>query len=447
MKTKYQIIILGLVTLLSRIPFLGAGYGSDPDAWRLADAARKIIDTGQYTLSREPCHPVQEYITALFIGGGPWLVNGLTALMSVAAVVFFALVLMKWGLKNYLPAAMALAFVPVVYINSVNAMDYIWALGFIMVGLYFLSDRKYWLTGLMIGLAIGSRVTSGVFLIPFALIILTNDNLKTMSDKIRPIIIMVGVALLTGIIIYIPVYLRYGFDFWMFYEGAPTGFRDVMNLATYGVWGFTGVLGIGLLLILLSFFPGILCRTGKEINGQQLKLIRPLLIGIGIILVGFVRLPAESGYLIPIIPFILILMVIFFKRHAVIAFCLIMFLSSFITITINGHSLDFDYGPVLTDHTSRVKGHAFVENIFAAEAEMADKSVVITAWWEPYLRIMHHPNPTKDIRYVYHVDRTRLDDWLSKGYTIYHLSYVEAYNLENYGVDLTQVSQRLNVEY
>jgi hypothetical protein len=52
------LLATGLV-LVSGVPFLGPGYGPDPEAWRVAWAARVIATTGHYEASRFPGYPLR----------------------------------------------------------------------------------------------------------------------------------------------------------------------------------------------------------------------------------------------------------------------------------------------------------------------------------------------------------------------------------------------------
>jgi hypothetical protein len=55
-------ITLFLIVLLSRIPFLYAGYGIEEDSWGIALAAFHTHLSGIYEPSRLPGHPVQELV-------------------------------------------------------------------------------------------------------------------------------------------------------------------------------------------------------------------------------------------------------------------------------------------------------------------------------------------------------------------------------------------------
>jgi membrane-bound ClpP family serine protease len=160
-----------VVTFLSRVPFLDAGYGRINDAWRVATAAREIATSGRYTASRFPPHPVQEIVCSLFWRGWPVASNAATAVLSAFAVLFFALSLARLGIDGVLEASAALAFAPVIFINSTSSLDYLWALAFILGSLFFVLDRKPILAGIFLGLAIGCRITSGAMLLPLLILV------------------------------------------------------------------------------------------------------------------------------------------------------------------------------------------------------------------------------------------------------------------------------------
>ncbi|MEE8171252.1 MAG: hypothetical protein V3T70_11960, partial [Phycisphaerae bacterium] len=158
--------VIGLVVLATRLPFLAAGYGADPDAWLVADTARQIAEHGEYAPSRPPGYPIQEFVCGLAQSGGPVALNGCTALLSVLAAVCFMRCLRRMGCADAGPAALALALTPVIYVNSVNAMDYVWALAFVLASLDALLHRRPLTAGLLLGAAIGCRITSALFVLP-----------------------------------------------------------------------------------------------------------------------------------------------------------------------------------------------------------------------------------------------------------------------------------------
>src|SRR6187549_1346654 len=170
-KDNSLIFVVAFVVLLTRIPFLFAGFGSEEDAWGLILVARNINLSGIYEVSRLPGHPVQEYLLSCIWQLPDWLLNLFTALVSSAGVLFFMLALKKLRLPGLIPvyAGIALAFTPVFYIHSTNIMDYTWALSLVMLAFYLIIKNNYLLAGLIIGIACGFRITAGAMVIPFAI--------------------------------------------------------------------------------------------------------------------------------------------------------------------------------------------------------------------------------------------------------------------------------------
>jgi hypothetical protein len=125
---------LSLAFILSRIPWLDKGYGTDPDAWRVALTADYLRDTGQYYPSRLPGYPLHELVTA-GIGtireGWVWT-NLSTVIISLAGVYIFAALTKKLELPNRGVLALGFAFAPLLWINSSMTIDYMWALTFLM---------------------------------------------------------------------------------------------------------------------------------------------------------------------------------------------------------------------------------------------------------------------------------------------------------------------------
>src|ERR1035438_8979204 len=99
--TKAALLVLTAIIILSRIFFLNAGFGSEEDAWGVALTAKHIAQSGAYEASRLPGHPLQELFYASIINKTNALgMNGITAIFSVLACVYFYLILKKLDRKS-----------------------------------------------------------------------------------------------------------------------------------------------------------------------------------------------------------------------------------------------------------------------------------------------------------------------------------------------------------
>lgn len=228
-------LAIAAAVFLTRLPFLDAGYGSDPDAWRMTTAAREMARTGQYTPSRLPGYPLPEFAYTALGGGqaGPLLQNGLTALIGAAGAAFFYLALVALGSSHPILAAGALAFTPTVYVQSATSMDYVWALGFMLAALFFAIKRKPLASGLLLGAAIGCRLTSAGMLLPLALLLIGSGERK--KDALRSARFAV-VAVIVGGAFYIPAFLRFGTGFLTPAPATPS-LLNILRKAGPEAWG------------------------------------------------------------------------------------------------------------------------------------------------------------------------------------------------------------------
>src|SRR5580704_17985771 len=127
-RERLILALAAMAVLATRLPWIGSGYGSDPDGYRVVMVARQIAHGGVYEASRLPGFPVYEYLTTLSASAAPWVSNAVTALSSVAGVVCFALIARELRVRQYLLIALAFALTPVVILSSCCTMDYIPAL-------------------------------------------------------------------------------------------------------------------------------------------------------------------------------------------------------------------------------------------------------------------------------------------------------------------------------
>jgi hypothetical protein len=417
------LLVAGLI-FLSRIPFLNAGYGDCPDAWRIANVARQIATTGQYSVSRFPGYPVPEYFYSLIPNQRPFAMNSVTALLSVVASTFFALSLRKLGSKDFLLGALALAFTPLVFINSTNSMDYVWALTFILGSLYFILAKHPLLAGILLGLAIGCRITSGAMLLPLV-ILWFHQNAGVNRRRLLTFIL---VSLLVGFMSFLPVILKYGLKFLTFYESNST-LLEVFYRASVSVWGILGV--IALVFSVISCF---LLHPGDRSIPRPADRLLVVVWWLAIILYGiaYVRLPSKAGYLLPVVPFVILLLATYLDRRIFIAFCIVLVLSPFISITHSG----LVKGLIFEDHTYRNYIFSQSQNAVEIGKSLPFKSMVISGAWEPMIMTILPIDPAPNVKYVYLLTQSQLEDFFKQKYIIYYLPGVQEFNQSINGYDL-----------
>lgn len=418
------------VVVLSRLPFLGPGYGSDADAWRIADAGRTIVETGRYTASRLPGYPVVEYAAALLDGTDPRVLDLVTAVMSAVAAAAVALSARSLGSRDAALTGLAFAFVPVVYVNSTNAMDYLWAAAFVFASLTLALRQRPLGAGALAGAALGCRVTSFVGALVAAGMLLAGRGDAAVRRSVR----FAVAAAAVGLLALLPVLLRYGAGFLHAY--APTAPTLVWERATDGVWGVWGSRALGLAVAATALWLAVGNR--RTALGRDAVLRRRLaVLGAGLLAYAalYLWLPAEAAYLIPAAGMLLLLLSASAPRAVHAALCAVLLLSAFLPADLAGPSK----GPLLAERAARAERIAQAEGILAASRRLPDDSVVAVGGYQPYMRLLPGSRPdgaASGAEFVYAISTTDIERYRAEGVAVYYSKGMAERNLAWMGVDL-----------
>ena len=453
-------LFFALLILLTRLPFLTNGFGTDEDSWGLALTAFNIHNTLSYEVSRFPGFPVHELVSSVFIVGGAVALNLMTAVMSSVAVLFFVCALQEMRFKFPYLAGVVFAFAPVVFIHSTDTIDYMWAMAFIMLSFWMILSGQTIVSALALSVATGCRITSLAMLMPFS-VLLIDKNLSTRKNAIA-ILRYCIIALMFSVVIYLPVIIKYGKAFLTFYDlsGYPT-ISKVLYKFTLGVWGIAGsvaiLFAIGSLLFSSPLSPGkfLLPKTINE------KHIIAWLVAIDLTIIIFIRLPYESGYLIPIVPFTIMLFGKYMREKAFIIFSALIIVSpwligiatadkpdspkpsslaSVFNFSTEKITLDLARGPLLTDLTAREATMLFADSVLNEVENLTDTSVIICGWWSTKIlyKYAHLPESKKNnlIIISQYLNRDELISYVQKRFNIYYLPMQDSFEKKLYGIDV-----------
>jgi len=423
--------LLFVFVLLTRIPFLDAGYGEHVDAWRIANTARHIAETGDYVVSRFPGYPVQEIACSFIWKGGPIALNGASAIFSALSVLLFALILREMGCKDYLLASLALAFSPVFYINSVTSKDFLWALAFTLGSFYAILKNRPVAAGICLGLAIGSRLTSGVVALPLCLVL---QGLNPENMRLRKILIFAAASTVTAVITFLPVFLKYGTGFFDFYEQLYPDWGTILERATSEMWGMSGIAGILIALGAIAWRKGNKTQLTPPFSCAPFH-VWAWACAIIIYIAVFLRLPHHSAYLIPLMPFAILLLARFAPRPAFWTFCVLVIAGSFVTINAHG----FSSGPIFKDREQRFTITSNIKGFLSFTERMPGKNVFVVGGWEPEITNISPATDHPENTYVYLLTEPELQHWIQSGATIYYTSpMIRQFNYRVHGIDLAR---------
>ena len=369
--------LLAIVFFAMRLPWIGFGHGTDPDAWRVALSAHYLLDTGDYFPSRLPGNPLHELVTTLLISGGWLATNFATAVVSLIGVHLFGRIVKLHALPDPAVLVVGFAFTPLLLINSIATLDYMWALT-AMLGAYYSvqTGRSIW-AGVLIGVTAGFRLQGAAIWLPLAFL---TWRLGRKADLGPMTAAAAGVALLA----YSPVLVVYGLDFFNYFD-ASVGYQDVLRLIgkeALGIIGGLGVLaGLAISLPRLRNLPADL-RIDPTIGAWLLL--------IGVYFFSFLRLPHEIAYLIPVFPFGFLLMGRYFTRPALAVAVSAVLVAGAVDITTPDRSLGLasatvGKGLVLSNADTMSAQRDFVDEI--VEAEVPGRSVVMTGFIFPQLAV------------------------------------------------------------
>lgn len=316
-------LVLALAFVASRAPFIDNGYGTKPDAWRIALSGYWLWDKHEFYPSRLPGYPVPELSYALVVKGGWVATNSLTIAVSLLGLWFFANIVRELKVPNGALLVIGFAFQPLLWINSMNTMDYAWALTFILGAYYFLITERTVFAGIMLGLAIGSRLPSAVMLLPFTVYLVRDDR----ADELRDFFVW---TIVIPMLAFLPIIWTYGPGFLNFYD-AQIGVRTVIRLLAKDAVGLIGALAIG--LGVLVSLPRLAKLPRDFVHDKQVMTWVLAIVGVAFV---FGRLPHEAAYLIPLFPFAFLVIGRYFARPVLAAVIAMMLLTNFADLTTPG---------------------------------------------------------------------------------------------------------------
>lgn len=404
-------ILLMVLVILLRLPFSldMFGYGLDDDAWRLVSAATKIAETKSYHYSRLPGYPLVEFFYSLLIQFGPIGINSSTSVIGAVGTGFFYLILEKKKTSNSFLWATLFALTPIIQIYSSTSMDYIWALSFMIIGLYFVYENNPMISGIFLGLAIGSRITYSVFIFVF-LGLLWIENKNFMANLKLAIS-----SLIVGGSLYIPIFLQNGLSFLSFYDIStyPKAVR-LLGMISVNIWGHLGSAAIIIWFILFCF--NFIYK--EKIFRCKVSLEEAIwILAILFFIVFWLRLPMTGGYLIPIIPFMFLFISKYSKKEHLWVFAVLIVLSGYIKIK----PYQIERGMVIEEAISRKEQVETIDNVYQFFSNLDHKALVyMRSDWTEYMRFQMEGEFSEDLIFEIYPTEEILETYSKNGYKIYY---------------------------
>ena len=191
---------------LIHFPFIGIGFG-EPDAWRNGLSALDIRDGLGYSPNRVPGFPVVElsfgFLANWVSPDTLWIyTNLLTLMVSLLGMYFFYKIVEYHKIPHPFIPILLLYFIPIIFTNAAFSMDNMWAMTFLLMAYWYLLKVKPFWGSLFFALAIGSRLTSALFLFPFFFYMVWNPRIFPKKKSLRGTVWIV-MAVLAWAVIYL----------------------------------------------------------------------------------------------------------------------------------------------------------------------------------------------------------------------------------------------------
>ncbi len=452
MKSDRSFLLLIILIVISRLPLLFGGFGTDGDAWRIAKSAMVLWDEGIYHVSRFPGFPVYELLqTPIIALGGSMASNSASLIIFIFSVIVFRSILRRSNVPHPDLLLISYSFLPILWKNSAVTMDYVWGLFGLLASFSCILRKKNMAAGIILGLAAGTRLSHIAFIFPFFFLFEKDERKQWLALSVCTIV--------TTIVCYLPVirseeFLLVAKEF----INDAGGYSPFKRLAVFSYRIIYSIGSIGWLTIFAVLFAGRRNIPAVFQSPLAVTSVAMCLTGLAV----FAILPDEKEYLIPVFPFFLLLLshIANRKQFAVITAALLSY--GFVSFDLIEHSvehprvgLNIQRGYVIKEYMGRQEINEKRSQL--ARTNIRDSSFVMIGlgpmfWLENPLVRWDRANEKKfrsdcavslngrEVHFIYALYKPQLDELRRRGYTIYYWNDMKEYLQTFVGYDLDNES-------
>ncbi|MEP6604140.1 MAG: hypothetical protein ABJB69_09350 [Spartobacteria bacterium] len=229
-----------------------------------------------------------------------------------------------------------------------------------------------------------------------------------------------------------PVWFRYGSGFLTFYENhARPDWSTIVVRGTIEIWGAFGLLALAIAIGDLLFGGGRARLTSRWI-------VAALLATVAIYAAAYLRLPEQAGYLLPIVPAVLLVLLLFVSRRAVQVMVALFLLAPLVDLTKNGAGP----GVIFADRNERLQTMAGIRNFLLFAETIPGRNTFVVGAWEPQIAVLAPHLLAGRNRYAYLLNAADIRAGYEDGRSLYYLPAIRQFNYLVTGVDLAQYGAR-----
>jgi hypothetical protein len=197
------------------------------------------------------------------------------------------------------------------------------------------------------------------------------------------------------------------------------------------VWGLGGIAG------LLAAFAGIAWNAFRK---TPAALSSPAFhtfawaAAVWCYSVIYISLPHEAAYLIPLIPFVILLLARFCPRPVFLVFCVLAIAGAFFSIDSHGLAA----GDVFLDHRERLATTQGIDSYVAFTRTLPGKNVFVVGSREPEITNRYPASTHPSAEYVYLLTAQDIVQCMKTGKAVYFTTLMRQFEYRVYQIDLAQ---------
>ncbi|HEU5081900.1 MAG TPA: hypothetical protein VFU14_01060 [Acidimicrobiales bacterium] len=296
---------LALLAGLLYVPFVGLGYGTDVDITNVLRSGRSLLD-GEYRYSRPPGALPYEALVGVLDRVGPVAINLASAAMAVGLLLALAqLVAEELGDRAARIAVVVVATQPWFWVAATSLGDYVFALGFLLLGVLAARHDRRVLAGFAFATAIAFRSSSALLVAAYVLaeLFAMRERTPGLRTRWRDVITTGVVTAVVGLAWFVPSWLSVGRTT----RFLRNEFETTGLLALIGRWGVKNIafLGVFSIVVLLALTPVLV--AGLRRLPHSLLVRFTVLVAIAAELL-FLRFPWKPVHLLPVLLCIAVLL-------------------------------------------------------------------------------------------------------------------------------------------
>jgi hypothetical protein len=254
---------------------------------------------------------------------------------------------------------------------------------------------------------------------------------------------------------YVPNFLQHGMQIFALTPAPYPPLSRLLQDTTLELWGTIGGLGVAVAIV-----ASLLGRPVVGVLKSHREWIACAVLSILLYLVAFLRLPDEPAYLIPVVPFVVLVLARLARPALFAAACACILVSPYFLdlghpdgaparsgeIPLPGGQplviLRPSEGALFVDRRQRKTGMRNGIGIVTAIRNLKAPAAVVVASWLPQVEVMSHDTRPEGVRLVEYVRAGEADSLLRRGTTVYYVPGTEAGSLYYEHVDLASIGAR-----